>query len=254
MAEIPPHTLAQLNAGCWQTANLVEWLAVDMALVVAATFPALGWADEGAAIAAELSQQPKRKTTRDLQKVAKLLVSALPPATHLQAAERLGAHTSDLLRNVACYVIGLGQGITLAERLQAVRPLAADAHFGVRETAWLAIRPHYSAQLPAALTRLQSWAEDPDENIRRFAVESTRPRGVWTQHLAALKADPEPARPLLEAVMADPSKYVQDAAGNWLNDAAKTRPDWVRALADQWRSSSDAKHTARILKRGLRSL
>lgn len=95
---------------------------------------------------------------------------------------------------------------------------------------------------------------DADPNIRRCAVEGTRPRGVWTAHLEALKQDPEPGLALLEPVRSDPSRYVQNAAANWLNDASKSRPDWVQAVAARWAEESPTKETAYIVNRGLRTL
>lgn len=50
-------------------------------------------------------------------------------------------------------------------------------------------------------------------------------------------------------------KYAQDSVGNWLNDAAKDQPDWVRATCQRWReASNDAPPTRRITARALHSL
>lgn len=63
---------------------------------------------------------------------------------------------------------------------------------------WLAVRPALAADLDAAIAQLQAWTALPSERLRRFASEALRPRGVWCAHIAALKADPGQALPLLE--------------------------------------------------------
>ena len=70
----------------------------------------------------------------------------------------------------------------------------------MREIAWMAIRPAIATDLNAGLTLLEKWSTDKAENIRRFASECTRPRGVWCQHIDALKEKPELALPILESL------------------------------------------------------
>ena len=113
--------------------------------------------------------------------------------------------------------------------------------------------PHPTAG-PPAIRLLGPWVRDPDAGVRRCAIEATRPRGVWTTHVEALKRDPEPARPLLEPVRSDPSLYVRNAVGNWLNDASKSRADWVRALCRRWSNESRTPETAYVVRRALRTL
>jgi 3-methyladenine DNA glycosylase AlkC len=38
---------------------------------------------------------------------------------------------------------------------------------------------------------LSGWAKHTDENVRRFASEATRPRGVWCEYIEALKNNPK---------------------------------------------------------------
>lgn len=90
--------------------------------------------------------------------------------------------------------------------------------------------------------------------MRRFASEALRPRGVWAAHIPALKQQPELGEPILHPLRADPSQYVQDSVANWINDAAKTRPDWAIELCAQWAAESDSAATTRIMKRALRSV
>ena len=92
------------------------------------------------------------------------------------------------------------------------------------------------------------------EHLRRFASEALRPRGVWCAHIASLKREPGKALPILSSLRADPSNYVQDSVANWLNDAAKDQPDWVRGLCAEWLKATPADATRRICHRTLRNL
>ena len=181
-------------------------------------------------------------------------------AHHLQeglgkdAFKPLRNHRSDTVRGWACFMVGMMPDLTLKQRLALIGPLADDAHFGVREWAWLALRPQLAAELDTALELLQPWTADASERVRRYASESLRPRGVWCAHIAALKADPGRALPLLEPLRADPAVYVQDSVANWLNDASKDQPGWVREVCARWSAGKPAEATQRICKRALRSI
>jgi 3-methyladenine DNA glycosylase AlkC len=124
----------------------------------------------------------------------------------------------------------------------------------VREYAWMAFRPHLAAQLDMGLALLLPLTHSSHATLRRFVSEVSRPRGVWCAHLRALRANPALARPLLEALRADPDRYVQTSVGNWLNDASKDNPEWVLALARDWERESRGLETAWILRHGTRTL
>jgi 3-methyladenine DNA glycosylase AlkC len=119
----------------------------------------------------------------------------------------------------------------------------------------MAVRPYLVAELDESITQLAQWTQLSSERLRRFACESIRPRGVWCSHIAVLKQNPERALAVLEPLRADPAVYVQDSVGNWLNDAGKDRPDWVRTLCKQWLADlPDNPNTKRITSRAGRSL
>lgn len=164
------------------------------------------------------------------------------------------AHSADTVRGWACFMIGAHPRLPLPSRLEAIRPLADDPHFGVREWAWLALRPHLARELEAAIVQLTAWTSSPSEYLRRFACEALRPRGVWCSHIAELKHEPQRALPILAPLRADPAVYVQDSVANWLNDAGKDQATWVRGLCAQWLRDSPSDSTRRITQRALRNL
>ena len=159
-----------------------------------------------------------------------------------------------MVRAWSAFMITADPEIRLAERLEAARPFAADRSVAVRECAWDSFRSYVVADLDRGLSLLERWVRDPDGRIRRCAVEATRPRGVWTAHVEALKDDPEPGLVLLEPVRSDPSRYVQRAVANWLNDASKSRPDWVLDVCTRWDRESPTKETGWTVNHALRTL
>jgi 3-methyladenine DNA glycosylase AlkC len=124
----------------------------------------------------------------------------------------------------------------------------------VREWAWLAAREHVRQELDQALVVLSGWAEDDAANIRRFASEVTRPRGVWSTHIPSLKREPWLGLEILQRLRADPSRYVQTSVGNWLNDASKDQPRWVVDTCATWLDESPAPTTRWICQKALRTV
>lgn len=249
--DIAPEHLANLNAGTAQARTLTEALAIDHPTLLRAALPDAGPALTAATDEAQRLGILKRMTT---------IGGAVH--THLDAAQRarLATHSSDTVRGWACFAVGaqslrhLSSAAAVAELLTQIRPFADDPHFTVREWAWMAIRNPLVARLPEAITALSSWTSEPSPRVRRFASEALRPRGVWAAHIPALKAAPELGNPLLEPLRSDPDRSVQDSVANWINDAAKTRPEWARDLAARWLAQSPEVATERIVARGLRSI
>ncbi len=244
-ADIPVDVLLALSRGDMPSATLTEGLALDQSMLVRTAFP-----DVSASTTAAVEAACQLGILKRMSGVAAALLADLGPA----GITRSQTHGSDTVRGWACFMIGAQPGIDLPTRLQAIRPLADDPHFGVREWAWMAIRPHLAQDLDTALVQLTPWTTLASERLRRFASEALRPRGVWCAHITALRQQPARALPILSPLRADASPYVQDSVANWLNDAAKDQPDWVRNLCAEWLQGQPVPATRRICQRALRSL
>jgi 3-methyladenine DNA glycosylase AlkC len=220
--------------------NHMEQMAMDMGALLKSTFP-------------QLSDDADRLRSGGLvykmRAGGQLLFEALGEAAWQVTAN----HRSDTVRGWGAMAIGSAP-LSLCDQLDFIYPFADDSHFAVREWAWLSLRSAISLEPHQALDRLEDWADSESERVRRFASESTRPRGVWSAHIPALKEQPQSAAALLRTLREDPSPYVQNSVGNWLNDASKSRPDWVRATCERWLAELNAPATKRICARGMRTL
>ena len=251
IAEIPKEVLAVLATGQLETKNLVEWLAVDR------------W---------KLFENIRREMNIEIPSATlKELKTELQGASAFKASMAIGqrlsasvqvadpiwrsmtAHTSDIVREWSAIIVGFSS-LTFPKKLAWIKPLADDANSGLREIAWLALRADVLRDPLGSIRSLVPWTGSRQERLRRYASEITRPRGVWTTHIAVLKKEPELGLPILEPLKEDESKYVQDSVANWLNDASKSYPDWVREVTDRWQRESDSIHTQYIVRRSLRTL
>ena len=255
ISDIPADVLLALNQGREETITLVEWLAIDMPTLLRAALPGVGLGDATAELGRVADGLAGEGVTVRLKGIGKAIHGAIQRhPQRSQVFEGLASHASDMVRAWAAFSVTADGGLPLAERLKATRRFAADRSVSVRECAWDSFRPHLAANLGLGLRLLEPWVTDPDPNIRRCAVEGTRPRGVWTAHIEELKERPELAMELLEPVRSDPSRYVQRAAGNWLNDASKSRPEWVESLCARWSEESPTKETVWTINHALRTL
>jgi len=238
---LDPEHIEQLSLAQAQTANLAEFLAIDFALLM---HTLIGGA---AVIPAE-----KLGVLAKMQFFSHQLLE-FGGVDYLLS---LANHSSDTVRGLA--VFGLSEHHAAASAgavLDMVRPFAADHHWAVREWAWMAVRPSLVQDLLTSIDLLAKWTSDEDVNIRRFAVETLRPRGVWCKHIGSLRENPALGLPLLEPMRQEQQKYAQDSVANWLNDAAKDKPDWVQSLCQRWQKEvTENAATKRIIKRALRSI
>lgn len=245
IADIPPATLDALNRGELETLTLAEILGVD--------FGALAESCVGGLSAKSVRALRDAKGEGVTKRMA-IGGRALLADLGIDGALALRSHRSDLVRGWVAYAVGGAEGVALPDRLEMIRPLADDPNPGVREWAWIGVRARIGEDVERAIALLTPWTGDASANIRRFASESTRPRGVWCAHIRELRENPERGLPLLAPLRDDPTKYVQDSVANWLNDASKDRPEWVVGVCEAWTRESPTPRTARIVKRATRTL
>ena len=237
MSALAPEILEQLEAGRLEIATLTEGLAIRMDVLMRAVAPSI----------------PLDQFDNNAGVVARMANAGMLFRNHLSAdaLHEMVRHPSDTVRGWAAFAIGQDINISGQDRIAAMRPFAADTHFGVREWAWMAVRAIMVTDTEMAINALAPWALDADPNIRRFASEATRPRGVWAASIPLLRASPELALSILSPLRFDPTRYVEDSVANWLNDAGKDKPEWLVALLHQWSTEGVG---ARLISRAGRSI
>lgn len=254
IAQIPREVREALDEGLIPTVSLTEFLALDVARLARRVADHIGLDPQDEGLADALAMLPSFPPLRQHGLVARALYQlAFGHPLRDAVADALARHPSDIARSWAAQWVQCSD-LPLAGKLASVRRFAADAHFGVREVAWMAVRDEVVGDADAAIALLVPWVRDEDPNLRRFASEATRPRGVWCAQVPALKAEPWRALPLLEPLRADTSRYVQNSVANWLNDASRTQPQWVQEVCARWSRDSGAPATAYITRRALRTL
>ncbi len=250
-SDVPSFVRNALNLGWIEARNLVEWLCVDRIELLINLSKQYQWD-------LDFDHNLNPKSLEKLSKIqqSKEIAKSLAQRFHASSPEiqLLQAHTSDVAREWAALIIGLWHDMPFPRRLAWIKPLADHSNAGTREFAWMALRHHVAENPIQTIEKLVPWTGSRNENLRRFASEITRPRGVWCTHIQLLKDSPEIALPILEPLLADSSLYVRNSVANWLNDASKSQPQWVLDLTNQWLYSSPTSETKYIVRRALRTL
>jgi 3-methyladenine DNA glycosylase AlkC len=119
-----------------------------------------------------------------------------------------------------------------------------------------AVRHFFIRDVAGTLARMQEWAANDCEHVRRLASESSRPRLPWSFRLEAVVRNPSLTRSILDALRADPSLYVRKSVANHLNDISKDHPEYAVKVLNDWdrREAGTAwiaKHASRtLIKKG----
>jgi 3-methyladenine DNA glycosylase AlkC len=252
--DIPPEILTKLNSGDIETVNLMEWLAIDQSILLTNFLKKIK-KEKYLNNTLEVLNSLKKKTVNAVnQAIGESLYQQAQSFKDKDIILLMRESPADVVRCWSAYATVQDDFVSMAELLERIKLFANDTHFGVREISWLAVRSTISEHLEESISVLENWSHSLHENIRRFASEATRPRGVWCAHIEILKANPELAISILEPLKADSSKYVRDSVGNWLNDASKSNADFVLNLCKKWEEESPKKETEYIIKKSLRTV
>lgn len=252
--DIPKDVMEQLNYGEIETANLVEILGIDARVLLETLLTKHHRTKYLEPILEQIDRLNKHTFVTINDTIGTGLYEQVTIHKDSSFLPILSTHKADLVRSWATALIGRNPTLRIAEMLKSIKPFAADRHFNVRESAWIAVRQSIIENLGESIELLTEWTASEDENIRRFASEATRPRGVWCKHITVLKEKPDLGLPIIEPLMCDGSRYVQNSVGNWLNDASKTKPEFVKNHCRHWALESDTKETKYIIKRALRTI
>ncbi|MEO1219583.1 MAG: hypothetical protein AAFV97_03775, partial [Bacteroidota bacterium] len=176
-ADVPAEVLDRLNRGELATKTLAESLVIDFRILLTHAVPHHTFPDVATDLSFATGFMQRNRTA------AAYLVVAL--GRHV--VKELGNHVSDVVRGWVALAIGFFPNLTLKSCLRQIRRFANDPHFAVREYAWMAARPHLAKNLESSFRLLLPWAQHQEANIRRFAIEVLRPRGVWCMHIDVLR-------------------------------------------------------------------
>lgn len=113
---------------------------------------------------------------------------------------------------------------------------ALDAQHALtqRFTAEFCIRPFLHRHPAPTFARLEQWADDPEEHVRRLVSEGTRTRLPWATRVPVLHQEVDRVLGLLVRLRDDPSEYVRRSVANNLNDIGKDNPARLLRVATEW--------------------
>lgn len=130
--------------------------------------------------------------------------------------------------------------------------LPALGHFTKYSSSEFAIRPFLTKDSERAMKYMYKYAEDDNNNVRRFASEGCRPRLPWAMALPNFKKNPSPIIPVLEKLKNDESEFVRRSVANNLNDISKDHTDLMLEICERWYGQSEK--TDWIIKHACRGL
>lgn len=116
-----------------------------------------------------------------------------------------------------------------------------------------AIRAFINEHPTQTMDTLAKWSSNSHYHVRRLVSEGTRPLLPWSKRLTI---EPGSAMSLLDALHADPTRFVTRSVSNHLNDIAKSDPKAVVETLKRWKQEQkqDSAELAWMSRHALRTL
>ncbi len=134
-----------------------------------------------------------------------------------------------------------------------VKKAANDSHFGVRESAQMALRELLQVFPDQIILVYKKWILDSNEFTRRCVSESLRP--VLVNGRNWIREKPDKAIEILKYINRDPSLYVRKSVGNNLSDISRRNPELVLETLREWLLENDYdKRTLFIARKACRNI
>lgn len=124
--------------------------------------------------------------------------------------------------------------------------------FTINSSSEFAIRQFILRYPDETIGKMELWARDNNEHIRRLSCEGCRPRLPWAVALPKYKENPEDILDILEILKDDESLYVRKSVANNLNDISKDNPQILKDITKKWIGANQNRDW--ILKHGCRTL
>ena len=172
-------------------------------------------------------------------------LSAAPPNAFEQAAKWY-RHPAWEVRAFAQAILGGLAGHDERAATFLFEHCGADPAWQANEALAMAFDDYCAALGYAqAIPLICEWLNAPHANLRRAASEGLRP---WTASKRAVFAqNPQLAIELLGTLKDDPSRYVQESAGNALRDISRKHADLVIAALREWVAENSESKSRRVI-------
>ena len=124
--DIPKDILEQLNCGQIETANLVEWLAVDQRLLLENLLTQTNRNKYLKSILEDIDNLKKRTVNTINEAIGTGIFEQATKNSDTEILDLISRHKSDLIRCWATYTIGKNPKLKIEEMLDRIQPFSAD--------------------------------------------------------------------------------------------------------------------------------